>query len=72
MGVHRCSGGRLYVMGRRDITQAQARDQAFQAHVRDAAGSGGSVGHLAKLADLRDRGVINDTEFEQQKAKVLS
>jgi hypothetical protein len=59
-------------MGRRDVAQAQARDQAFQSYVRDAAGSGGSVDQLAKLADLRDRGIINDAEFEQQKAKILS
>ena len=60
-------------MGRRDIEHAQARDQAFQAYVRETAGStGGSVDQLHKLADLRDRGVINDAEFEQQKAKILS
>jgi hypothetical protein len=59
-------------MGRRDVAQAQAQDQAFQSYVRDTAGSGGSVDQLAKLADLRDRGVINDAEFEQQKAKILS
>jgi Short C-terminal domain/Phospholipase_D-nuclease N-terminal len=59
-------------MGRRDVAQAQAQDQAFQSYVRETAGSGGSVDQLAKLADLRDRGVINDAEFEQQKAKLLS
>jgi hypothetical protein len=59
-------------MGQRDVARAQAQDQALQAYVRDAAGTGGSADELAKLADLRDRGVINDAEFEQQKAKVLS
>ncbi len=59
-------------MGRRDMAQAQARDQAFQSYVRDTAGTGGSADELAKLADLRDRGVINDAEFEQQKTKILS
>jgi hypothetical protein len=59
-------------MGQRDVDEAQAQDQAFQAYVRDAAGTGGSADQLAKLADLRDRGVINDAEFEQQKAKILS
>jgi Short C-terminal domain/Phospholipase_D-nuclease N-terminal len=59
-------------MGRRDVAQAQAQDQAFRSYVRETAGSGGSVDQLAKLADLRDRGVINDAEFEQQKAKLLS
>jgi uncharacterized membrane protein (DUF106 family) len=59
-------------MGRRDLARAQAQNQAFQAYVRDAAGSGGSADQLATLADLRDRGVINAAEFEQEKAKVLS
>ena len=59
-------------MGRRDIADAQAREQAFQSYVRETAGSGGSVDQLHKLADLRDRGVINEAEFEQQKAKILS
>jgi Short C-terminal domain/Phospholipase_D-nuclease N-terminal len=59
-------------MGRRDLANAQARDQAFQSYVRDAAGSGGTADELAKLAELRDRGVIDDAEFAQQKAKILS
>jgi type VI protein secretion system component VasK len=59
-------------MGQRDMAQAQAQDQAFRAYVQDAADTGGPVDQLAKLAELRDRGVINDAEFEQQKAKILS
>jgi hypothetical protein len=60
-------------MGERDARQAQAQDQAFQAYVRDAAGSGGGTAdQLGKLADLKDKGVISDAEFEQQKAKLLS
>ena len=59
-------------MGRRDLAHAQARDQAFQSYVRDAASSGGTADELAKLAELRDRGVIDDAEFAQQKAKILS
>jgi hypothetical protein len=47
-------------MGQRDVAQAQAQNQAFQAYVRDVAGTGGSADQLAKLADLRDRGVVND------------
>jgi hypothetical protein len=60
-------------MGERSLARARAQDQAMQAYVRDAAGSsGGSADELAKLADLRQRGVITDAEFEQQKAKVLA
>jgi hypothetical protein len=59
-------------MGRRDVEQAHAQKQAFDSYVRDVAGNGGSADELAKLADLRRQGVINDAEFERQKAKVLA
>ena len=62
-------------MGQRDLERARAQNEAFQAYVRDAAGTGGSGGtadELSKLADLRERGVISDAEFDQQKAKILS
>ena len=60
-------------MGKRDMAQAQAQDAQFRAYVQDAAGSGGSsADQLAKLADLKDRGVISDAEFQQQKSKILA
>jgi hypothetical protein len=59
-------------MTQRDVEDAQAADQAMRAYVKDAAGSGGGTAdELAKLADLRDRGVISEGEFQQSKAKVL-
>jgi len=54
------------------VQQAQQQDQEFRAYVQDAAGSQSSADQLAKLADLRDRGVISAEEFEREKAKVLS
>jgi type VI protein secretion system component VasK len=54
------------------VQQAQQQDQEFRAYVQDAAGSQSSADQLAKLADLRDRGVISGEEFEREKAKVLS
>lgn len=59
-------------MGQRDIEQARTQQQAFDAYVKDVAATGGSADELSKLADLRQRGVINDGEFEQQKAKILA
>ena len=60
-------------MHERAVQQAQQQDQEFRAYVQDAAGSGGSsADQLAKLADLRDRGVITAAEFEREKAKVLT
>jgi hypothetical protein len=51
---------------------AQAQEQQFRRYVQDAAGSGSSADQLAKLADLRDRGVITAEEFDREKAKVLA
>jgi membrane protein implicated in regulation of membrane protease activity len=60
-------------MQERAQQQARQQDQEFRTYVQDAAGSGGNTAdQLAKLADLRDRGVITPAEFEQQKAKVLA
>ena len=61
-------------MGQRDVQDAQARDQEFRAYVQDAAAGQNPSGadELAKLADLRDRGVISQSEFDEQKTKILS
>jgi hypothetical protein len=60
-------------MAERAAKDAADQEQAFRSYVQDATGGSGSAADdLAKLADLRDRGVITDAEFEQQKAKVLS
>jgi hypothetical protein len=61
-------------MGERDVKDAEAQDQAFRSYVQEAAGSKGTstADELAKLADLRDRGVITSADFEQQKAKILA
>ena len=58
-------------MGQRDLESAQAQQQAFDSYVRQTAGTGGTADELVKLADLRDRGVITQAEFDQQKAKAL-
>jgi hypothetical protein len=58
-------------MSDRDVRDAQAADQAMRAYVRDAASEGSTADELTKLADLRDRGVISEGEFQQSKAKVL-
>ena len=60
-------------MGQRDLAHAQARDAEFRQYVQSAATSGGSsADQLAKLADLKDRGVITEAEFTAQKAKILA
>ncbi len=61
-------GGSMHERRARDV---QAQDATFRTYVKDAA-SGGSADELAKLADLRDRGVISEAEFQQGKAKILA
>ena len=63
-------GGKMHEHAARD---AQAQEREFRRYVQDAAGSGSSpADQLAKLADLRDRGVITPQEFEAEKAKILA
>ena len=59
-------------MQERAMQDARRQDQDFRAYVQDAASSGTPADQLAKLADLRDRGVITPQEFESQKAKILA
>ena len=60
-------------MGQRAVDDAAARDAATRQYIRDAAGTGSSASEeLAKLAKLRDDGVITDQEFQAQKAKLLA
>ena len=60
-------------MADRDVAQAKAQDEAFRAYVREAAHEPGTgtADELAKLADLHDRGVISDADYERGKEKVL-
>jgi len=58
-------------MARRDGAAAESQKRAFDSYVRDVAGTGGSADELTKLADLRQRGVISEAEFDREKAKVL-
>ena len=51
--------------------QDRSRFEAFREFTRGP-DSGGTAGDLHKLADLRDRRVLTDDEFERAKAKVLA
>jgi ABC-type multidrug transport system fused ATPase/permease subunit len=63
-------GGKMH---ERAEQAAQAQQKAFDDYVKQTAGAGGSSSdELAKLADLKAKGVLTDAEFEAQKAKILS
>jgi Short C-terminal domain/Phospholipase_D-nuclease N-terminal len=61
-------------MHERAERQMAQQHKAFDDYVRRAAGSSahGPADELAKLADLKSKGVITDEEFDAQKAKILS
>jgi len=61
-------------MQERAQQDARQQDQEFRSYVQQAASSSpaSTADQLAKLADLRDRGVISAEEFEREKAKVLA
>ncbi len=54
------------------VEAAQAQDAAARAYIQQAAGTAASpADELARLADLKDRGVIDDAEFQRLKAKTV-
>ncbi|MEU5637216.1 SHOCT domain-containing protein [Streptomyces rishiriensis] len=62
-------------MGRREMAQARAQQDAFDARVRAAAGGGGgssSVAELSRLSEIRARGDITDEEFSRAKELILT
>jgi hypothetical protein len=59
-------------MNERDIEAVQAQDAAMQSYIRQAAGGGGRVAELERLAALRAQGAIDDAEFERLKAEALA
>ena len=57
-----------HVLGWHDryVSGTRAKDEAYR-----ASGGTSSAFELSKLADLHDRGVINDAEFKQKKEEIL-
>jgi ABC-type multidrug transport system fused ATPase/permease subunit len=64
-------GGKMH---ERAAAQAAEQQQAFDAYVKQAAGTPGTstADQLSQLADLKSKGVITDAEFEAQKSKLLA
>ena len=69
----------IYLIARGDkmrahaVATAQAQDAAAQEYIRQAAGTTNSpADELHRLADLKERGVIDDDEFNRLKAKVIN
>ena len=60
-------------MHEHDVSVMQANEAAAREYLRHAIGTSASpADELERLAGLKDRGVIDEAEFAQLKAKVLS
>ena len=60
-------------MQERDIDAMNAEQEAMNSYIRQTAGTSTSAAdELAKLSDLKAKGVLTDAEFQQQKAKLLA
>ena len=58
---------------RRNIESAQQQQAAVDSYIRQVSADGnGTAAELAKLAELKDSGVLTEAEFAQQKAKLLA
>ena len=65
---------RGHKMGEHAAQDAAEQDAATRRYIQSVAGSsgGGAADEVARLAELRDRGVLSEEEFQQAKAKALS
>ena len=59
-------------MQERSVKAAGKYEQAQRDYIQSVAGSGSTAHELAKLADLKNQGVISDQEFEAQKPNLLA
>ena len=57
-------------MAEREVSQLQAQDAAAREYIRSAAAPSATE-ELARLAELKDKGVIDDAEFAAMKAKIV-
>lgn len=61
-------------MQERNLAMAKEQAVAQQEYIKSVAGGGteGTADQIAKLAALRDQGVLTEEEFQAQKAKALA
>jgi len=59
-------------MAERDLRQYEAAEAANKQYIQQVAGTTSAADEITKLAALRDSGVINNEEFDAQKAALLA
>jgi hypothetical protein len=64
---------RGHKMQERSMRASAQQEQAFRGYVQEVAGSStGAADEIARLAELRDKGVLSEDEFQQAKARALA
>ncbi len=58
-------------MRERSMQKAEEQQAANQQYIQNVAGTS-SADEIAKLADLKDKGVLTDDEFQAKKAQLLA
>jgi hypothetical protein len=69
LGVFAYLIARGHKIGEHQAEQARRADAQMQSYIRSAAAT--PTSDLSRLADLHDRGVIDDAEFEAMKQRAL-
>ena len=61
-------------MGKREITHAQERQEAFNSYIRETVKDPqrATADDLVRLSELKARGDLSDEEYQQAKQKLLS
>ena len=54
------------------IAAAKAQDAAARQYIQTVSGGTSSAEEIARLADLRDKGILDEAEFQAAKAKALA
>jgi ABC-type multidrug transport system fused ATPase/permease subunit len=62
-------GGKMH---ERAAQAAQQQQQVMNEYIKQAAGPSDTADQLTKLADLKEKGALSESEFESQKAKLLA
>ena len=64
-------GALIYIIARPKVTASDVQNIVRTEAAVKAASGVSTADELAKLADLKEKGVINDTQYEALKAKLL-
>jgi hypothetical protein len=54
------------------LQAAKDQDEMMRSYVQNVTASSGPADELAKLAELRDKGVLDEDEFQRLKAKAIA